>query len=260
MAKLPAIQLYPGDWLRDAVSGCSLAAQALWLRMMFVAHDSERYGYLSQNGDAIPSDLIARRCGCTLDEYTSLLDELDRAGVPSRTPEGVIFSRRMVRDAKGRADAAQRKKKSRSCHGDVTPMSHASSSSSSTSPSVRQTDEGRPPPFPAFDLFDRLCKRKLTTSEQGRIHTWLDSLGDHDAGLVCACVQHAVENIASTPQTVRGAINYVAAIYERCLREGCGPGDFPAEERKPSGRESELESKRKLARKLAGEAFANESA
>ena len=41
MAKLPYIQLYPGDWLRDSVAGCSLAAQGLWLRMMFVMHDSE---------------------------------------------------------------------------------------------------------------------------------------------------------------------------------------------------------------------------
>lgn len=126
-AKLPAIQFYPGDWLRDPVSGCSLAAQGLWLRMMFLGHDSDRYGYLGLDGAPIPPGSIARRCGCTLEQYTSLLAELDEAGVPSRTPEGVIFSRRMVRDAQIRKSNAERKAKSRklshACHAHVTPLS-----------------------------------------------------------------------------------------------------------------------------------------
>lgn len=101
--KLPSIQFYPGDWLRDNVSGCSLAAQGLWLRMMFLMHDSDRYGYLSANGSPIPSGFIARKCGCdTLSQYETLLSELDSAGVPSRTEDGIIYSRRMVRDAKRR--------------------------------------------------------------------------------------------------------------------------------------------------------------
>jgi hypothetical protein len=98
--KLPSFQFYPGDWQRDPVSGCSLAAQGLWLRMMLVMHDSDRYGYLSINGVPMPPDLVAARCGTILDQYTTLLAELDRAGVPSRNDKGIIFSRRMVRDAK----------------------------------------------------------------------------------------------------------------------------------------------------------------
>jgi hypothetical protein len=105
MGKLPSIQFYPGDWLRDPVSTCSLAAQGLWLRMLLVAHDSAPYGYLVHKGAPIPPEQIARRCGCTLAEYTTLLAELDGVGVPERTPTGVIFSRRMVRDAKKRAEA-----------------------------------------------------------------------------------------------------------------------------------------------------------
>lgn len=98
MSKLPWLQLFPADWLSDALAGCSLGAQGLWLRMMFIMHTSERYGYLVQNGTAIPSGSIARRCGCTPEQYATLLDELDTAGVPSRTSDGTIFSRRMVRD------------------------------------------------------------------------------------------------------------------------------------------------------------------
>ncbi len=95
--KLPAIQFYTGDWLRDA--GCSLGAQGLWLRMMFIAHDSPRYGYLETNGSPTPPETIARRCGCDLAQYETLLSELVEAGVPSISASGVYFSRRMVRDA-----------------------------------------------------------------------------------------------------------------------------------------------------------------
>lgn len=108
--------------------------------MMFIGHDSERYGYLEVNGSPIPPESIARRCGCTLEQYLSLLSELEHAGVPSRTPEGVIFSRRMVRDALRRGSDADRQRKhresylqSRPCHASVTPLSQPSLSSSSSS-------------------------------------------------------------------------------------------------------------------------------
>ncbi len=105
MAKLPSIQFYPGDWLRDPVSHCSLAAQGLWLRMLLLAHDSVPYGYLVQQGRAIPPAQVARRCGAsTVEEYLTLLAELDAAGVPERTPEGIIYSRRMVRDDRRRRE------------------------------------------------------------------------------------------------------------------------------------------------------------
>jgi len=94
--------------------------------MMFLAHDSERYGYLQVNSLPIPSDSIARRCGCTLEEYEAYLLELDRNGIPSRTPEGIIYSRRMVRDAREREGAKRRKQKERAngdfSHGRVTPF------------------------------------------------------------------------------------------------------------------------------------------
>lgn len=134
MGKLPAIQFYPGDWLRDDISGCSLAAQGLWLRMMFLAHDCDRYGYLATNGQPMHPDSIARRAGCSPEEYATLLAELDAAGVPGRTPGGIIFSRRMVRDGQKRRDNRKRQKEYReeirqeavdapehSCHRNITP-------------------------------------------------------------------------------------------------------------------------------------------
>src|SRR3972149_10618876 len=104
--KLPAIHLYPGDWLRDAVSGCSLAAQGLWLRMMFVAHDSENYGQMFAC-DLLDSKIgIARRCGCNVEEFDALFSELKSAGVPGLR-DGLVYSRRMVRDASLRQQRAK---------------------------------------------------------------------------------------------------------------------------------------------------------
>jgi hypothetical protein len=103
---MPWLQFYPSDWLSDSISGCCLAAQGLWFRMLFVAHNSQRYGYLEADGKAIPDEQLARRCGCgNVEEYWDLQAELFTAGVPSRTPEGVIYSRRMVRDQQERDSA-----------------------------------------------------------------------------------------------------------------------------------------------------------
>jgi len=96
---LPWLQFYPADWESDSIAGCSLAAQGLWLRMMFVMHTSRRYGCLEVEGKPIPDEMISRRCGCvSVEDYRRLLAELFAAGVPSKTEDGVIYSRRMVRD------------------------------------------------------------------------------------------------------------------------------------------------------------------
>jgi len=104
---------------------------------MFIMHDSQRYGYLTTNGHAASDDWVASRVGCPVETYRELLSELDRAGVPSRTSDGIIFSRRMVRDAEKRANDASRQRKCRGkdepCHVGVTPLSQGSSNSNSNS-------------------------------------------------------------------------------------------------------------------------------
>ena len=124
---MPWLQFFPADWLSDSVAGCSLAAQGLWLRMLFVAHNSQHYGYLEVDGHPIPDEQLFRRCGCSsVEEYRNLFAELQAAGVPSRTADGVIFSRRMARDQEQRDATAQRVRKHRerlTCNASVTPMS-----------------------------------------------------------------------------------------------------------------------------------------
>lgn len=145
------MMLYPNDWEGDEVAFCSLAAQGLWLRMMFLMHRSTRYGYLSlPNGSAIPQHVIAAKCGITPEAYCTLLEELDNVGKLARTSDGVIYSRRMVRDAQQRAKARGKmsdwrksKKVKNNCNDSVTtpvtpvlPLSSSSISSSNTVPSA----------------------------------------------------------------------------------------------------------------------------
>ena len=148
MSKLPAIQFYVGDWLRDPISGCSLGAQGLWLRMMFLAHDAERYGRLEVGGKPMTTKQICRCCGVGARDYRRCFEELVSLSVPSVDENGVIFCRRMVRDAERREYDKQRKREQRrgnggehdrqsgDCPEDVPSLSSRPSSSTSTSTST----------------------------------------------------------------------------------------------------------------------------
>lgn len=97
--KRPSFQFYPSDWRKDtALQFCSLAARGLWVEMMCIAHECDPYGYLVVNGRPMTTAHIGRLVGIAERECSRLLTELFDAGVPSKTDEGVIFSRRMVRD------------------------------------------------------------------------------------------------------------------------------------------------------------------
>jgi hypothetical protein len=111
--KLPAFLYYPKDWQADSVFGCSLAARGLWHEMINVMHGCEPYGHLAENGAPMADERIARKCGATVQEYVTLLAELEAAGVPRRTRAGIIYSKRMVEDRLKRDEWRKRQKKHR---------------------------------------------------------------------------------------------------------------------------------------------------
>ena len=99
MTKRPAFQFYPGDWLRDTgLRSCSAAARGLWMDILCFMHEGSPYGYLKVNHKVILAPNLARMCGLTLQETQGCLAELAEAGVFETDEEGVIFSRRMIRD------------------------------------------------------------------------------------------------------------------------------------------------------------------
>ncbi len=106
--KRPSFQFYPADWRKDmGLQSCSVAARGLWMDMLCIAHECEPYGHLTVNGKAMTVAQIGRHTGLTPKACKELLDELEQAGVSSRTEEGVIFSRRMVRDEVAREQRAE---------------------------------------------------------------------------------------------------------------------------------------------------------
>lgn len=104
--KGPYLPWYPGDIQRDsALQSVSLSAFGLWHKMLYYMYGATPYGHLAVNGRVIPDHNLPKLFGCTADEFWPLLTELEEANIFSRTAEGMVYSRRMVRDAK-RAETA----------------------------------------------------------------------------------------------------------------------------------------------------------
>lgn len=107
------MKFWPADWQSDASLRMSgLAARGLWIECIAIMHTADPYGHLLINGKQPTAKQLASIVGSNEREVTKLLTELGDAGVFSRTEEGVIFSRRMVRDNErsegGRAAIARR--------------------------------------------------------------------------------------------------------------------------------------------------------
>jgi predicted transcriptional regulator len=73
-------------------------SRGLWFEMLCLMHDGVPYGHLSTEAGPISQRKLAHILHASGHEVGASLRELTRHGVLSRTPEGVIFSRRMVRD------------------------------------------------------------------------------------------------------------------------------------------------------------------
>jgi len=97
--KRPAFQFYPADWRKDAaLQSCSIAAQGLWINLLCISHECEPYGHMVVNGKPMTNAQISRLVGLSVKECDKLVGELEDSGVASRSDDGVLFSRRMVKD------------------------------------------------------------------------------------------------------------------------------------------------------------------
>jgi hypothetical protein len=96
----PWFRFYPVDWRGDAkLKVCSLAARGLWIELIAIMHEGTPYGHLVLGGRTPTPAEISRLIGVSPRAIAKALDELSAAGVAQRTEAGVVFSRRMVRDA-----------------------------------------------------------------------------------------------------------------------------------------------------------------
>lgn len=89
------------DWLASpGLSMASPAARGVWIDLLCGMWLSDRPGYLilRENGPAPSISQIAKMCRTTVPVARDCIAELIHYGVLSTSPEGVIFSRRMISD------------------------------------------------------------------------------------------------------------------------------------------------------------------
>lgn len=97
--KKPWLKFYPTDWRADPLLRlCSLAARGLWIELIGYMHEGEPYGHLSAWGANPDIKKIAYLVGRPIKEVKRSIAELISNSVVSQTQDGILFSRRMVRD------------------------------------------------------------------------------------------------------------------------------------------------------------------
>lgn len=77
---------------------CSVPARGLWIDMLGFMHQAQPYGHLVFNGRSIDAKKLASMVGAPTKSVAKWLKELKDNGVYSIDDNGVIYSRRMVRD------------------------------------------------------------------------------------------------------------------------------------------------------------------
>ncbi len=122
MAKNPWMKFWIDNWQTEpAFLMVSFEARALWLEMLCMMHRSTEPGCLLINGQTPSSEMIAASARTTVDLVDRCLDELEKANVFSRKKNGVIYSRKMVRDEKkSRINRENGKKGADATHGKTT--------------------------------------------------------------------------------------------------------------------------------------------
>lgn len=108
MKARPWFKFYTRDWRGDqALRAVSLAARGLWMEILCLMDEAEPRGHLLLNGKKVDVDTLARMVGAPPDEVSALMAELQTAGVFSRARNGVVTSRRMIRDEKAAKEGAK---------------------------------------------------------------------------------------------------------------------------------------------------------
>lgn len=121
MSGLPYGKFFWNDWQGDPLLKlCSLAAQGLWMRMLCLAAESDKPGFVRVAGRPVEPADLAKMTGEGVETVTTLVAELERNQVFSRDRHGNIYCRRMIREQKKRKASAKGGKKG----GPVTAEKH----------------------------------------------------------------------------------------------------------------------------------------
>lgn len=96
---LPWVKWFFSDWRADEhLRKCSIGARGFWMECLCLMHKAEPYGHLLINGAVPTLKELAEQAHVSQSNAKRYLEELIAKGVPSRTADGVLFNRRMIRD------------------------------------------------------------------------------------------------------------------------------------------------------------------
>lgn len=94
----PFLKFFPSDWRSDPrLKMCGAAARGIWIEMICLMHEATPYGHLLIHGQTPNEAQLASLTGIPAAELSEGISELERMGVYSRTKEGVLYSRKLVR-------------------------------------------------------------------------------------------------------------------------------------------------------------------
>jgi hypothetical protein len=106
-ARACGVFMFGADWRAEpTLMLCSEGARLLWFEMLLLMAESEKRGYLLINNKRPSPAQIAALTRTDPAKARERLEELESNGVFSRDGSGAIYSRRMVRDLKNRANGA----------------------------------------------------------------------------------------------------------------------------------------------------------
>ncbi len=109
MSKLPAMQFYIGDWMKDpGLRRCSKRAKGVWIDALCVLFECQERGVFATDGQPWSLEEIAVAIGGDTAENLAGLHELMRLGIASRNDDGALINRRMVRDERVRTKSKGR--------------------------------------------------------------------------------------------------------------------------------------------------------
>lgn len=98
---MPYVKWHGRDWLGDPlIRMITPELRGVWIDLLCAMMQAEPYGYLAVNGKAMTDEQAARLTGLNIDTYKECLKGIEDAGISSRTPCGMLYSRRLVRDYK----------------------------------------------------------------------------------------------------------------------------------------------------------------
>lgn len=109
MSKLPAFQFYPGDWMKDPnLRRCSAAARGIWMDLLCLMFECADRGRLVTNSVTWTLQDAAQAISGDTKENLSLIQELLDKGVAHQDENGVIYSKRLLRDENKRVGNKER--------------------------------------------------------------------------------------------------------------------------------------------------------